>query len=385
MSYLSNFLATGNLAAGNRIRRRGRNAELLPFLGPFPWHPSWFFLRGVKDKNCLAINQTADVYCLSAILGSLGVSQTLVPARGQKTVEVQLDDSIVGHCSVEETKPARMMRPVKYFANGKINMVGSFERVYMEMDCMDDEICPCENTHQELAPTSIPSAIANLMPFFEFNESPRNIYRCQKGGRQAIGTLATSIKHRIVNKMSSHERGFGYGAIYKSEIVDLGDFRIRGEPVLHHFGLGLKAPRSWRGKLDKDGLLCISVTLQDGDPICSYIDGTTGKTSIKKYKGMEEGIVDKVCLLGSDLRDMELRKIHIKFCITRSSISSRRVTDRRPDVIVKPHTVRSRMTIGMFVESLLKTARYNYHGIEPMYSGITGEESKLDIYLQVAY
>ncbi|KAI8598127.1 hypothetical protein EDD21DRAFT_196830 [Dissophora ornata] len=84
----------------------------------------------------------------------------------------------------------------------------------------------------------------------------------------------------ILNR-SSHERGFGYGVIYGSEIVDLGDFRIRGEPVLHHFGLGLDAPRSWRGKLDKNDLLCIGVSLQDGDPICSYIDDTTGKMLIK--------------------------------------------------------------------------------------------------------
>ncbi|KAI8594327.1 hypothetical protein EDD21DRAFT_409816 [Dissophora ornata] len=225
-------------------------------------------------------------------------------------------------------------------------MVGSFEQVYMENGCMDDEVCPGENTHQELAPTSMLSVIANLMSFFEFNEPPRTMYRCQMGDAM------------ILNK-STHEHGFGYGAIYKSEIVDLGDFRIHGEPVLHHFGLGLDPPRSWRGKLDKDGLLCIGVTLQDGDPICSYLDDTTGNTSVKKCKP----------------------SVDMPFSESRN----------QPDVIINPYTLRllkmrhhSPSTADDYFGDQLKAAGYNHHGNEPMYSVITGEDFKAHIYLEVS-
>lgn len=88
-----------------------------------------------------------------------------------------------------------------------------------------------------------------------------------------------------------------------------------------------------------------------------------------------------------------------------------------PDVIINPHAFPSRMTIGMFVESMagkagalhgicqdatpfqfnenetaidffghqLKEAGFNYYGNEPMYSGICGRELHADIYIGVVY
>ena len=36
-----------------------------------------------------------------------------------------------------------------------------------------------KTTHQELYPYSFMSVMANMTPFSEFNQSPRNMYQCQ--------------------------------------------------------------------------------------------------------------------------------------------------------------------------------------------------------------
>jgi len=72
---------------------------------------------------------------------------------------------------------ARMMRPVTYLENGKLDHVGSFEQVYMDVACTKEEIEKGVSTHVELDPTSMLSVIANLTPFSDFNQSPRNMYQ----------------------------------------------------------------------------------------------------------------------------------------------------------------------------------------------------------------
>lgn len=65
---------------------------------------------------------------------------------------------------------ARMMRPVKYVANGRDDQVGSFEQVYMDIACTPEEIEKGVSTHVEHAPTNFLSILANLTPFSDFNQ-----------------------------------------------------------------------------------------------------------------------------------------------------------------------------------------------------------------------
>ncbi|KAI9503743.1 hypothetical protein BX070DRAFT_190862 [Coemansia spiralis] len=387
------------------------------------------------------------------------------------------------------TTPARFIRPVTHLATKLEDHVGSFEQVYMEIACLDEDMRPGITTHQEVLPTHILSEVANFTPFCDFNQSPRNMYQCQMG-KQTMGTPMQSFPYRTDNKLyrlqtgqtpicrpriyddygvdgypnganavvavisytgydmedamilnkSAHERGFGYGSIYKTEYIDLGKFRKSGDPITTHFGIGrdMMFDESVIDHIDTDGLPLIGVRLEDGDPLYTVVDDVRGRTKVHKYKG-ETGYVETVRLLSTGPDD-ELQMVAITFRIPRSPIIGDKFSSRhgqkgvcsqkfpavdmpftetgmQPDVIINPHAFPSRMTIGMFVESIaakagslhgvcqdstpfqfdetntaadyfgeqLRKAGYNYHGNEPMYSGVTGKEMRADIYIGIVY
>ncbi|KAI7090962.1 DNA-directed RNA polymerase I subunit [Hortaea werneckii] len=263
----------------------------------------------------------------------------------------------------------------------------------------------------------------------------------------------------ILNK-SAHERGFGHGTIYKTKKIDLSEEnkqgRGRSAAVTQVFGFApnglVKA--QWRNTLDDDGLAAIGTKVREGDVIAaSYTvnkDPMTGEytnrdgvTHLHRYKEAEEAFVEEIKLIGNEAGTNEpCQALSIRFRIPRSPVIGDKFSSRhgqkgvcsqkwpavnmpfsesgmQPDVIINPHAFPSRMTIGMFVESLagksgalhglaqdstpfkfkdkegetaveyfghqLKRAGYNYHGNEPMYSGVTGEELHADIYVGVVY
>ncbi|KAB8346180.1 hypothetical protein FH972_023226 [Carpinus fangiana] len=261
----------------------------------------------------------------------------------------------------------------------------------------------------------------------------------------------------ILNK-SAHERGFGHGTIYKTQKVDLeeGQRKSRSHKTvsaLFGFAPGGLVKGAWRARLDDDGLPHVGMQCEEGDIIAAHYsvsyDSATGKlvnrdgqTEFVKYKDKETGFVEEVRLLGSEDGSSPNHIVSIKFRVPRSPIIGDKFSSRHgqkgvcsqkwpamdmpfsesgivPDVIINPHAFPSRMTIGMFVESLagkagalhgiaqdstpwrfadrpgatateyfgeqLRAAGYNYHGNEPMYSGITGQELHADIYIGVVY
>ncbi|CUS22682.1 LAQU0S06e03598g1_1 [Lachancea quebecensis] len=485
--------------------------------------------------KCKISTSQSDVSHIPSLLYSLGVapaSHTF--AAGPTMCCVQLDGKIVGWCSHEQGKiiadtlrfwkvegktpglpldleigyvppssrgqypglylfggHSRMMRPVKYLPLGKEDIVGPFEQVYMNIAVTPKEIQNNTHTHVEFTPTNILSILANLTPFSDFNQSPRNMYQCQMG-KQTMGTPGVALCHRSDNKLyrlqtgqtpivkanlydeygmdnfpngfnavvavisytgydmddamiinkSADERGLGYGTMYKVEKIDLSLNRSRGDPITQHFGFGDDEwPKGWLDKLDDDGLPMIGTYVEEGDPICAFFDDTLNKTKIKTYHSSEPAYIEEVNLIGDESsKFQELQTVSIKYRIRRTpqigdKFSSRHgqkgVCSRKwptvdmpfsesgmqPDIIINPHAFPSRMTIGMFVESLagkagalhgmahdatpwtfteedtpadcfgeqLLQAGYNYHGNEPMYSGATGQELRADIYIGVVY
>jgi DNA-directed RNA polymerase I subunit RPA2 len=397
---------------------------------------------------------------------------------------------------------ARLYRPVKYLPLDKLDYVGPLEQPFMSIAVRDEEIVSGQSTHVELTPTNILSIVANQTPFSDFNQSPRNMYQCQMG-KQTMGNYGTAIKFRTDNKSyrlqtgqtpvvrpplyneygldnfpngtnavvaviaytgydmddamiinkSAHERGFGYGTIYKTEKISIQENSRRTRNVTKLFGFAPKSliKAEMMEYLDVDGLPHIGRKVQKGEPVCAFHtvvwDDLTsgwvnqdGRTEFQNWKDDEVAFVEDVRLLGSEEGNKPLQQISVKFRIPRAAVIGDKFSSRhgqkgvcsqkwpqvdmpftesgiQPDVIINPHAFPSRMTIGMFVESLagkagalhglaqdstpwrydekdtavdhfghqLMKAGFNYYGNEPMYSGITGTELAADIYIGVVY
>lgn len=521
---------------------------------------SWGFLCPVHTPDgtpCGLLNHLAhkceistdnlDVSGIPEVLAELGVSPNS-SASLEESVPVMLDGRIMGYCTPQQSRvvadslrhwkveghpkipveleigyvptsvggqypgvfmfsqASRMYRPVRYLPLDKTDYVGPLEQPYMEIACQANDIRN-GTTHIEFDPTYILSILANMTPFSDFNQSPRNMYQCQMG-KQAMGTPGTAIEYRTDNKSyrlqtgqtpicrpplyneygldnypngmnavvavisytgydmddamiinkSAHERGFGYGTIYKTKIYALDDKEARGggrsrKEITKLFGFapGGLIKAEWRNHLDEDGLPHVGARVQEGDIVAAWhtvrYDAASGQyinidgqTQFLKYKDSEGGYIDSVRILGSETGTEPCQAISIKYRVPRSPTIGDKFSSRhgqkgvcsqlwpaidmpfsetgiQPDVIINPHAFPSRMTIGMFVESLagkagalhglaqdstpftfseentagdffgeqLRQAGYNFHGNEPMYSGVTGREFAADIYFGVVY
>ena len=521
---------------------------------------SWGFLCPIHTPDgspCGLLNHLAhrcdihvgalDTTSLTDALFEFDISQ--VPSLDvSKSVVIQLDGRILGYCSPAECRSiaqklrhwkvqnkkgisvkieigyvpgsdrglypglfisslsSRLMRPVDYLPLGQEDYVGPFEQPFMDIACVAKDVIPGLTTHMEVKPTNVLSILANMTPFSDFNQSPRNMYQCQMS-KQAMGTPATSLHCRTDNKAyllqtgqsplvrppmyneygldnfpngmnamvavisytgydmddamiinkSSHERGFGDGVIYKTHVYSLesaGRANSRSKTdITMNFGFAPDAPRdpNMIAILDEDGIAHIGSRVQEGDRVLAYhkvmLDPATGKhenldrqTSFFRYKEFEEGFVDQVRLIGAETGDLPCQAISVKYRIPRKPVVGDKFSSRhgqkgvcsqlwpsidmpfsesgiQPDIIINPHAFPSRMTIGMFIESLagkagalhglaqdstpfqfseettassffghqLLKAGFNFHGNEPMYSGVTGREFAADIYLGVVY
>lgn len=499
--------------------------------------------------KCKIMTHAVDVSAVPKLVTDLGAVRSS-SAAGDSSVVIQLDGRILGWCTPKQalaiadtlrywkvegthnvpkeleigyfpisrggqypgiymaSAPARMIRPVKYLPLGEEDFVGPLEQPYMSIAVTEPEIVSGESTHVEFSPTNILSILANMTPFSDFNQSPRNMYQCQMG-KQTMGTPGTALRYRtdnktyrlqtgqtpiaraklhnaygfdnfpngmnavvavisytgydmddamIVNKYA-HERGFGHGSIYKVKKYDLEEggkksgmksASKRSIKKLFGFAPGGLIKAEWKAAIDEDGLPFVGRKVQDGDLICAWhtvsLNATgefmnrDGVTHFEKYKDAEPAFIEEVRLIGSETGASPAQAISVKYRVARSPVIGDKFSSRhgqkgvmsylwptkdmpfsesgmQPDVIINPHAFPSRMTIGMFIESLagksgalhglaqestpfqfdeentaadyfgkqLMAAGYNYHGNEPMYSGITGEELHADIFIGVVY
>ncbi|CAL5875038.1 uncharacterized protein PFLUO_LOCUS9341 [Penicillium psychrofluorescens] len=432
--------------------------------------------------KCLISTGNLDVSHLPRILVQLGVRSESSVALDE-SVSVQLDGRIIGFCSPKQaqqiadtlrhwkvagtnnipreleigyvpnssggqypgiymfSEAARMFRPVKYLPLEKLDFVGPFEQPFMDIACVQSDLIPGLSTHIEFTPTNILSIVANMTPFSDYNQSPRNMYQCQMS-KQTMGTPGTSIAYRTDNKMyrlqtgqtpivrpplynaygldnfpngtnavvaiisytgydmddamiinkSAHERGFGYGTVYKTKTHSLAEKDSRKSrskreiTKLFGFAPGDMIKEDVRQTIDEDGLPHVGTRVKEGSKIAawhsvrydaasdSYIN-VDGITHFLKYKDAEEGFIDSIRIMGSENGNEPCQSISVKYRIPRKPIIGDKFSSRhgqkgvcsqlwpavdmpfsesgiQPDLIINPHAFPSRMTIAQMIESM---------------------------------
>ncbi|CAN1306662.1 DNA-directed RNA polymerase I subunit 2 [Linum perenne] len=292
------------------------------------------------------------------------------------------------------TSPSRFIRPVRNLSippeDGRdIELIGPFEQVFMEIRCQDggnggrNDAFPA--THEEIHPTAMLSVVANLTPWSDHNQSPRNMYQCQTpqtpivrtstylkygideyatGTNAIVAVLAYTgydMEDAMILNKSSVERGMCYGTMYKTETIDLAKPKTPGQMCMR------SSDTAERKFLDVDGLPFVGQILHPGDPICNI-----GTKRHRQKQDTETSYVDNVDVdTKKGSQKVNIRCRHPRPPIIGDKFSSRHgqkgvcsqlwpdidmpfsgVTGMRPDLIINPHAFPSRMTIGMLLESL---------------------------------
>lgn len=146
------------------------------------------FATSVHGSNTLCVQLDGRVigWARSTLAKELATTLRIWKTEGKNNIPLDLE---IGYVPPSEggqypglflfASRSRMMRPVKYVPNERNDQIGSFEQVYMDIAITPEEIERGVSTHVEHQPTNFLSILANLTPFSDFNQSPRNIYQCQ--------------------------------------------------------------------------------------------------------------------------------------------------------------------------------------------------------------
>ena len=395
------------------------------------------------------------------------------------------------------TTAGRFLRQVHSLQNQGLEWIGSGEQPYMSI-ALDTASVTDTTEYVERDASAMMSLVAQMTPFPDFNQSPRNMYQCQMG-KQTMGTPSTNFQYRGDNKMyrltygqqpvvrtqthvkydmdtypnglnavvavlaytgydmedamiinkGAYDRGLASASVYYSLRYDLqeeaaakgvertdlwfdnseGTHRMPGSKVYAH--------------IDQMGLPAIGTKLVKGDVLAVYYNARTKMHETFVNKKQDPVVVDMVVPLRQfDRGDTTYRmnQVFIKLREPRNAIIGDKFSSRHgqkgtlsriwphedmpftdsgvvPDILINPHAFPSRMTVGMLMESMagksgaahgvdqdgtpfmfseedravdyfgkqLLDAGYNYYGSEPMYSGLTGTEMQVDIFLGVVY
>ncbi|KAK7376096.1 hypothetical protein VNO78_34948 [Psophocarpus tetragonolobus] len=316
-------------------------------------------------------------------------------------------------------------------------------------------------THCEIHPSLILGVCASIIPFPDHNQSPRNTYQSAMG-KQAMGIYVTNYQFRmnaivaiacysgynqedsVIMNQSSIDRGFFRSLFFRSY---RDEERKMGTIVKEDFGCPDKAnTKGMRvgsyDKLDDDGLAPPGTRVSGEDVIIGKTtpisqDEAPGQAS--RYTRLdhsislrhsETGIVllttnaDGLRFVKVRVRSVRIPQIGDKFSSRHGQKGTIGMTYTQedmpwtmegitPDIIVNPHAIPSRMTIGQLIECImgkvaahmgkegdatpftdvtvdniskaLHKCGYQMRGFESMYNGHTGRRLSAMIFLGPTY
>jgi len=383
--------------------------------------------------------------------------------------------------------------------NGIVEYLDAEEEENAYIALRPEDITP-EHTHLEIAPYAILGICAGIIPFAEYNQSPRNSYEAAMA-KQALGFYVSNFKFRVdtrahilhypqkplvitkplevigynkrpsgqncvvavlcfggynmedavIFNRASIDRGLARSTLYKLYEAErraypggLRDEFKKPEPGTR----GYKGDKFYRG-LDPDGIIRAEQKVEEGDVLVGrlspprfmeeYGARMAMKATIEKrdtsvaLKSGEKGVVDEVFitedaegnrLVKIKVRDNRVPEIGDKFASRHGQkgvIGAIYPPEDMPftedgivpDIIINPHAIPSRMTIGQFLESMagkvaamegrpvdgtpfvgirpeeierkLVELGFSHTGREVMYDGTTGEKFVADIFVGIVY
>jgi DNA-directed RNA polymerase I subunit RPA2 len=280
------------------------------------------------------------------------------------------------------TEAARMVRPVLQRATGKTEKIGPMEQAFMDIACLDEDVREGITTHQELDPTNMLSLIANMTPFSDQNQSPRNMYQCQMG-KQTMGTPAHSLPYRVDNKLyrlqnpqapvvqtgthgrfrmdeypngtnavvavlsytgfdmedamilskCAYERGFGHASVYKTIEVDLQNeakmaAKTQTRPQVRFANKLRRDGQLLHTKLELDGLPQVGGVVEKGDPLYCVVNDVDNRDNVGKHKESETAYVQSVRMVGSDNGDSQENKVKVTLRFNRNPVIGDKFSSR---------------------------------------------------------
>lgn len=354
-----------------------------------------------------------------------------------------------------------------------------------------------EHTHMEIAPYTILGVTASIIPYAEYNQSPKNSHEAAMA-KQALGIYATNFYYRtdsrfhllhyphsplvrtkpmevlnydsypagqnfvvavlsyggynmedavVINK-ASIERGLGRSTFFRNYE---GECKRYPGGLKDSFTIPETGVRGYRGEsyyrlLESDGIIGLEMDISGGDVLIGRISpprfveeyklgvkATLNKDTSIALRPGEEGVSTSILLIptteGSQLVKVIVRTTRIpelgdKFASRhgQKGVVGAVVPEEDlpftedgiiPDLIINPHAIPSRMTIGQLIEfaagkvaalrgipvdgtpfdnEAVESLReqlidlgYRYNGCEVMYDGKSGKRFKVDVLIAPVY